>query len=144
MMKEGITRSRHNRILGGVATGLAEYLSVEPIVVRIFFVASVFFSGIGILLYLIMWMVIPEEKIHNLNYENATNSSESNTETNSNINFTIPKSTKNDGAVIFGIILILVGLFFLGVEVFSFFNFEDFFPIILVGLGIYLLWNSKK
>ena len=61
-MREGISRSRQNRIFGGVASGLANYLSIDPIIVRILFVVSVFFSGIGILLYLIMWIVIHEEK----------------------------------------------------------------------------------
>lgn len=141
-MKEGISRSRQNRIIGGVASGIADYLSIEAIVVRVLFVVSVLFSGIGVLLYLIMWLVIPEEKIDPYYSMNNDNNESSNT--SDDINFTITQDKKNDGKVIFGIVLIVIGFFFLGVEVFSFINFEDLFPIVLVGLGIYLVWNSKK
>lgn len=141
-MKEGITRSRQNRIFGGVAAGLAEYLTIDPLVVRILFVVSVFFSGIGILLYLIMWIVIPEEKF--INYTTTDSTGDSSEVFNDGINFTIPKQSNKNGQVIFGIVLILVGIFFLGIEVFSFLNFEDLIPILLVGFGIYLVWNSKN
>lgn len=144
-MKEGISRSRQNRVLGGVASGLADYLTIDPIIIRILFVVSVFFGGIGILLYLIMWIVIPEEKLFP---ETNTNSFDANdlndTTINANINFENTSKSKNGGRVIFGIILIFVGLFFLGVEVFSFLNFEDLVPILLVGFGVYLVWNSKN
>jgi phage shock protein C len=141
-MREGISRSRQNRILGGVAAGLAEYLSIDPLVARILFVVSGFFSGIGILLYLIMWIVIPEEKT--INYSATDNINNNDTTSDSGINFTMPQKKNNNGQLIFGIILILIGVFFLGAEVFSFLNFEDLLPILLVGFGIYLLWNSKK
>lgn len=152
-MREGISRSRQNRIFGGVATGLGEYLTIDPIVVRVLFVVSVLFSGIGILLYLIMWIVIPEEKF---DYNNTFSSSSKNnvngnkgTSTNANtsgenINFTFHQEKKKNGKVIFGIILIIIGMFFLGIEIFSFLNFADLLPVILIGLGITLLWKSKN
>lgn len=153
IMREGISRSRQNKIFGGVAAGLGEYLTIDPIVVRVLFVVSVIFSGIGILLYLIMWIVIPEEKFL---FEQTSSSSSSkeqtqdtnrNDDTNSsseNINFTFPHKKKNNGKVIFGIILIAVGMFFLGIEIFSFLNFTDLFPVIIIGLGIALLLKSKN
>jgi phage shock protein C len=152
-MREGISRSRQNRIFGGVAGGLGEYLTIDPIVVRVFFVVSVLLSGIGILLYLIMWIVIPEEKfsINNTygssskNDKNEDVKSSTNSETSGeNINFTFPHEKKNNGKLIFGIILIIIGMFFLGVEIFSFLNFADLLPVILIGLGITLLWKSKN
>ena len=141
-MKEGISRSRQNRIFGGVSGGLADYLSIDLLVIRILFVASVFLSGIGILLYIIMWIVIPEETT--MTYSAADNINTSGATSEPDINFTMPKKKNKNGQVIFGMVLILIGVFFLGIEVFSFFNFEDLLPIILVGFGIYLLWKSKK
>ncbi|PIQ08437.1 MAG: hypothetical protein COW71_11860 [Ignavibacteriales bacterium CG18_big_fil_WC_8_21_14_2_50_31_20] len=143
-MREGISRSRQNRIFGGVASGLANYLSIDPVIVRILFVISVFFSGIGILLYLIMWIVIPEEKFIDFTYTDMNSEKKSDDTFQGNINFTIPKKDNKNGQVVFGIILVLIGLFFLGIEVFSFLNFEDLFPILLVGFGIYFVWNSKN
>jgi phage shock protein C len=54
-------RSRTNRMLGGVAGGLAEYLQVDSALVRLAFVALVLAAGAGFLGYIIAWIVIPEE-----------------------------------------------------------------------------------
>jgi phage shock protein PspC (stress-responsive transcriptional regulator) len=58
-----LTRSTKDRMVAGVAGGLAEYLDVDPVAVRIgFVVASFLLGGIGgPLLYLLMWAVVPEE-----------------------------------------------------------------------------------
>jgi phage shock protein C len=57
-----IYRSRTDRILGGVAGGLANYLGVDPVLIRLAFVALLF-AGIGVLLYIVAWIIIPEEPI---------------------------------------------------------------------------------
>lgn len=49
-----------NRIIGGVCSGLAESLHVDPIWVRLAFVVLAFAQGVGILLYVILWVVMPE------------------------------------------------------------------------------------
>ena len=141
-MKEGISRSRQNRIFGGVSGGLADYLSIDVLVIRILLVASVFLSGIGILLYLIMWIVLPEEKI--IDFASSEWNSGASSTSDPDVNFTIPQKKDKNGQVIFGVVLIIIGVFFLGIEVFSFLNFIDLLPILLVGFGIYLLWKSKK
>jgi len=145
-MKEGLYRSRRNRIFGGVASGLGEYLKIDPIIVRILFVVSMFLSGIGILLYIILWIVVPEENLFTAN----NFQSEQNFHQTENIKtddiFTTdyqPKSS-NNGSLVIGIILIIAGLFFLGIEVFSFLNFTDLFPIMAIGVGGALIYNSLK
>jgi phage shock protein PspC (stress-responsive transcriptional regulator) len=52
---------RYDGILGGVATGLADYFHVAPSLMRLTFVVLTFFGGLGILLYLAGWLVIPAE-----------------------------------------------------------------------------------
>lgn len=145
-MKENLYRSRRNRIFAGVASGLGEYLNIDPVIIRVLFVISLFLNGIGILLYIILWIVVPEENIYTL-YEkmNKSESKESNegkTESIFNSEY-IPPKTSN-ASLLIGIILIVVGLFFLGVEIFSFLNFTDLFPIIAIGAGIGLILNSLK
>ena len=56
-----LTRSKSDRMVAGVAAGIAEYLSVDPVVVRILFVALALFGGGGIILYLACWLLMPEE-----------------------------------------------------------------------------------
>jgi phage shock protein PspC (stress-responsive transcriptional regulator) len=54
-------RSRDNRMLGGVAAGLAEYLEADPTIIRLIFAFSFLLWGTGILIYLVMWVVVPEQ-----------------------------------------------------------------------------------
>jgi phage shock protein PspC (stress-responsive transcriptional regulator) len=56
-----LRRSRTDRVLGGVCGGLGRHLGIDPVVVRIVFVVLLVFGGSGILLYLLAWLVIPEE-----------------------------------------------------------------------------------
>jgi phage shock protein C len=57
-----LTRSRTNRILGGVCAGLARYLGVDVILIRIAFVVLALAWGGGVILYVIGWILIPEEE----------------------------------------------------------------------------------
>ena len=56
-----LTRSRNQRVLGGVAGGLGEYLGVDPVLVRIAWVILVVASfGLGLIVYIVAWIIIPE------------------------------------------------------------------------------------
>jgi len=54
-------RNPDERILGGVSSGLAAYIGLDTVWIRLFFVAA-FFMGFGVLTYIILWMVMPEAK----------------------------------------------------------------------------------
>jgi phage shock protein PspC (stress-responsive transcriptional regulator) len=54
-------RSRRDRRIAGVAGGVAEYLDVDPTVIRVLWIISVFFGGFGLLLYIIMAFIVPLE-----------------------------------------------------------------------------------
>jgi phage shock protein C len=56
-----LTRSTSDKMLGGVAGGLADYFSVDPIVVRVGFAVSVFFSGAGLIAYLALLAFVPTD-----------------------------------------------------------------------------------
>ena len=53
-------RLRDDRVVAGVASGLGAHLDVDPIWVRLAFVVLVFFAGLGILLYIVAWVAMPE------------------------------------------------------------------------------------
>ena len=55
-------RDGDNEILGGVAYGLGNYFGIDPAIVRVLFILSIFIGGFGILAYLILWVSIPEAK----------------------------------------------------------------------------------
>jgi phage shock protein PspC (stress-responsive transcriptional regulator) len=58
---EHLHRSGQDRMLAGVAGGLADYFDVDPTLVRIGFVALAFLGGLAVPLYLAGWLLIPEE-----------------------------------------------------------------------------------
>lgn len=56
-----IFRDPDDKVLGGVSSGLAAYFGLDPVWVRLIFVILLF-SGVGVVPYIILWMVIPEAK----------------------------------------------------------------------------------
>ena len=53
-------RRSNNKMIGGVCAGIADYLGLDPTIVRIVWVLMLFFAGFGILLYLILWLIMPK------------------------------------------------------------------------------------
>lgn len=61
-MKKTLQRSRTEKMIGGVCGGIAEYLEVDPTIVRLVWVAITLLAGAGVLLYLILWVIMPLER----------------------------------------------------------------------------------
>lgn len=62
LRRPGIVRSRDGRWFAGVATGLARWLGVDPLVVRAGFILFSIFFGMGVALYLVLWLLMPDER----------------------------------------------------------------------------------
>jgi phage shock protein C len=58
-----LMRSRSDRILGGVCAGLASYFGTDPLLIRLVFVVITLAQGAGILLYILLWVLMPEEGV---------------------------------------------------------------------------------
>lgn len=64
MNDKKLTRSIADRMIAGVCGGLAQYMGMDPTVIRLIFVLLFFVTGPGVLLaYFIMMMIVPEEKV---------------------------------------------------------------------------------
>jgi phage shock protein C len=50
------------KMVAGVCSGLADYFNIDPTIMRILFVVIAFAGGASLLAYLIMWIIVPEEK----------------------------------------------------------------------------------
>jgi len=57
-------RSGKDRILGGVCGGIAEYLGVDPVIIRLLWIVGSLAWGFGIILYIICWIIIPRNPRH--------------------------------------------------------------------------------
>lgn len=60
-MDTRLVRSHNDKIIAGVCGGIARYLGVDATIVRLVFVLSVFAVGVSPLIYVILWIVMPEE-----------------------------------------------------------------------------------
>ena len=58
-------RDETDKILGGVCSGLANYLRVDPTIVRLVFALISFGAGTGILLYILLWVILPSKSLLN-------------------------------------------------------------------------------
>jgi phage shock protein PspC (stress-responsive transcriptional regulator) len=56
-----LTRPRDDRIIAGVCSGIGRHFNIDPTIVRIVFVASLFLPGPQILIYLVAWLLMPDE-----------------------------------------------------------------------------------
>lgn len=138
-------RSNTTRTIGGVCGGLAEHFNIDPVVVRAAFVLAVLFGGGGVLIYIILWIVIPEKPIKFFN--NTENKETFNTEINKESTMENEFETKEQrrdrktqhGNLTGGLILITLGILFLIDRFVPQVNFGDLWPVILIVIGITLL-----
>ncbi len=56
-----LRRSTSDRMIAGVASGIAAMLKVDPVVVRLIFVVLALLNGSGIFLYMVLWLLIPAD-----------------------------------------------------------------------------------
>ncbi len=60
-MKKRLYRSREQKMIAGVCGGIAEYLDLDPTIVRLVWVLMAFGVGVGLLAYIIAWVIMPEK-----------------------------------------------------------------------------------
>lgn len=146
-MYRKLYRSTQEKMIGGVAGGIAEYFEIDPTLVRVLFIISLFLGGSGVLAYIILWIVVPAAPYINADTENSTahnqenNSSQNENQSSSNQFEETSKHRRTNTA---GILLIVIGLIFLADNLFPMLDFDKFWPLILIAIGVGLLLNWKK
>ncbi len=135
-------------MVAGVCGGLGEYLNVDPILFRILFVLALIVGGSGLLVYIVLWIVIPEGRpktlnTDNLNHEHMTDTTNQ-TEQGSRQGTEPTKPQKNDGNLWAGLILITLGGIFLIDRFVPRIDFGDLWPLILIVVGVILITKSVQ
>lgn len=62
-MNKRLTRNPNDKIIAGVASGLADYFNIDPTIVRLLFVLLLLPGGISPLIYVVFWIVMPEGRV---------------------------------------------------------------------------------
>ena len=63
MQKNRLYRSSENKMIAGVCGGLAEFFGLDPSLVRLVFVLLALLGGHGLLVYIILWIIVPYRSI---------------------------------------------------------------------------------
>ena len=156
-MAKKLYRSTADKMLGGVAGGLAEYFDIDSTLVRVLFIVVVFLGGGGIIAYIILWIVVPQKpyEIPKYNFNQSPSEGESKSENFSNENnsdsFSVTNgsvagtmTTTSNKQLWVAIILIVIGGLLLLDNIFPAFSFHHFWPVLLIAIGIGLLLKSKN
>lgn len=70
-MSRKLYRSEEDKVIAGVCGGIAEYFDIDSNIVRLLFVFIVLYGGSGILVYLILWIVLPTKSAIGLSSEDV-------------------------------------------------------------------------
>jgi phage shock protein PspC (stress-responsive transcriptional regulator) len=142
-MAKTLTRDPRRAVLGGVASGFGHYLDVDPVLVRLAFVILAFANGLGILLYLVAWVIVPkgEERAEPSpsGIESALPGAEDAVRTMAN-EARPARLAIGYGLIGLGTILLLHNLDWIRWPHWA--RFEVLWPLILVGMGAGLVLRS--
>lgn len=122
-------KSSTDKVIDGVCGGVADYFDIDPSIVRLVWAASVLFAGTGIFLYIIAAIILPRDTEVKGYVEGEV---------------THKKHHNIDNRKTIGIIFIGLGGFLFLRRFFNIFDFEFFWPFILVALGLYLIFKGKR
>lgn len=144
-MNRRLYRSQTDSMLGGVAGGVAEYLDVDPSLVRVIWaILAVVTGGIFVVLYVVMWIVVPEG-------DHPAGAAMQPPDAGAGSPGAPPparpmrhhRAGSGNGTLIFGLILIGVGAWFLARQYLDI-NMDRLWPVGLVLLGVLLLVVSLR
>src|SRR5262245_25014384 len=133
MNRRSLYRCRHDRRIAGVAAGVAEYFDLDPTIVRLVWLVSIFFGGFGLLLYIVMAIVVPNEPLTDEELQTQVNAGTPHRHANS--------GNSGMGMTFLGIALILFGGLALANTFFVDWGFSGAYlwPGFIAALGILLV-----
>ncbi|MCD6163019.1 MAG: PspC domain-containing protein [candidate division Zixibacteria bacterium] len=139
MPNRKLYRSRENAMLGGVCAGLAEYFNVDSSLIRLATVLLVFPGGLSFWVYVAAWIIIPQKPLPvDVSDSNALTPQTGDETVIDNNN---EKKENDKTKFIVGIVLVVMGMFFLmnTLNIFVWFSFFKLWPIVLIIIGAVIL-----
>ncbi len=121
-----VRRSRQDRVIGGVCGGIGRYLEVDPVLLRIAAVALALSGGLGVLAYVVAWIVIPEETgIEQVQLVRGSRD-------------------RHGFALVVGAALIALGGLLLIQQLVPWFGVAFFWPVVVVAVGVLVLVSARR
>jgi phage shock protein C len=135
MAHKKLYRDINHSSIGGVASGLADFFDMDVTVFRVLFVITAIFGG-GVVLYLILWIIVPAKPVVIEPQPEVVVESNNSTESN-NLNSINGKDNKTRG-ITAGLIFIVLGVIFL-INIFIDFSFSKLWPVLVIALGVIIV-----
>lgn len=127
-MEKRLYRATEHKFLGGVCAGLGEYFNIDPALVRVLAVLLVFAKGIGLLAYIVAWIIVPSRPAE----------------------YVAPKESDEEvrysswPKYLPGIALVAIGILLLVQEFWYWISWSEMFPGFLIIAGVGLLIYSTR
>lgn len=128
-------RARKGKVLGGVCGGLGDYMGIDKVIVRILFILLAIFGGSGVLVYIILWIAIPEQNAASVYQMKETAETEGATVESAGM----ATNNKLNNSMVVGIIMVAIGLLFLLNSLLPMYNLWNFWPVVLIAAGVLLI-----
>ncbi|MCA9374714.1 PspC domain-containing protein [Candidatus Dojkabacteria bacterium] len=142
-----LTRSTKNKLIAGVAGGLGEHFSVDPLIFRIFFLVLAFSNFPAVIVYLALWVLIPIENSHKRDFDKAVKETiDEMTDTAKNLGNDVRQSANSsESRILLGVMAILATAYwFRAFDWFhNFCSWDMFFAAMLIILGIILIFKKS-
>lgn len=157
-MEKKLYRNEHGKMIGGVCTGIADYLGVDPTIVRlVFLVTLVLGHGTGFIAYIILLIVLPKRNVFvgpdfkpGVDYRVPPNQpfgTPFNQPTGQPFSFPpIPPKKASNAGMICGAILIVLGTLFLvdNLDIIPDWDFDKLWPVVIIAAGAAIIVAGKK
>lgn len=135
-------RSREDRVIAGVCGGLAEYFNLDPSLVRLIWALVAIAGGVGIPLYILAWILVPEAPARWVEVTPPGAAPAPGGETGPvRPPEASPRAHRTRWA---GMILLLIGGMFLADNLLPWVNVGRFWPVILIVVGAALLVRGRR
>ena len=129
-------RARTNRVVAGVCAGLADYFSINVALMRVLFVVATICGSFGFWLYIILWIVAPEENVLGQGYAAQDASVD--------ITPNEIRQKTNNGALIASLVLIFIGIIALLDNFVSVTWIWKLWPVTLIMVGVVIIVKSQQ
>jgi phage shock protein C len=141
-MTKQLYRSSKNKVIGGVAGGLAEYFDVDPVIIRVIFVVSVFAWGLSLFVYIALWIFVPyNNDDEDFRFTNPDLSSISDIPEDF---ITSAPTNQTNRKILGGTLLIILGIIILLDQLLPNFDLAFIWPVVLIGLGGYIIYKASN
>lgn len=159
-MEKKLERDEQHKMIAGVCAGLANYFDVDITIVRGIFVISMILHGVGVLPYIILWIIMPKKITYRFDTGFKPGVDYTMPPQNGPVDYSIPNNPfghaagspyvqpkkKSGAGLVVGMALVAFGAFFLleNFDLLPDWDFGKLWPVVLVALGVLMIFSPKK